>query len=390
MHVTRHDRPAPSASAGDQRPPRPTPSVAFRGRRIPVVLPKRGDPRLKLSAVIMTLQVLGQTLLDFKVSIAQILVTIGFCAVVEVAVTLRREAMLVWPASAMLTGNSVAFILRASGTRHGDWWTLHGIQFFLLAASLSLLSKYLIRFGKGHLFNPSNVGIVWCLLVVGASHVFPQYLWWGPNRLGVALSYAVCLIGAAWILRPIGMVPMATAFLTTFAVLVGLLALAGRSFVAIWHDGPISGLSYWSNVALSPEVLVFVFFMISDPQTAPRSRTGRVVYGASTAALAAALLSFQSTEFGIKLAILSSLTVVCALVPFIERATATRATVGARAPSRRALPAPAWNRVAAALRNPAVVAALIIAVAAPVNTAALAGDEEVLLIERGLAGKNAQ
>lgn len=390
MAVTRDRKPAPPPATPPHGAPKAGPSFTFRGRRIPVVLPKRGDPRLKLSAVIITLQVLGQTLLDFKVSIAQILVTIAFCAVVEVVVTFGREATLVWPASAMLTGNSVAFILRASGTRHGDWWTLHGIQYFLLAASLSLLSKYLIRYGRGHLFNPSNVGIVWCLLVIGANRVFPQYLWWGPNRLGVALSYVVCLLGAAWILRPIRMVPMAVAFLGTFTVLVGLLALAGRSFVAIWHDGPISGLSYWSNVALSPEVLVFVFFMISDPQTAPKSRAGRIIYGASTASIAAALLSFQSTEFGIKLSILSSLTVVCALVPFIERAT-SRAVKGEEAvTARRWFVPPKWRSITAALRNPVIVAALIVSVAAPVNTAALAGNEEILLIEKGLAGKNAQ
>ncbi|HEX2698579.1 MAG TPA: RnfABCDGE type electron transport complex subunit D [Acidimicrobiales bacterium] len=355
------------------------------------MLPKRGDPRLKLSAVIMTLQVLGQTLLDFKLSIAQIVVTIAFCAVVEVVVTLCRESMLVWPASAILTGNSVSFILRASGTRHGDWWTLNGIQYFLLAATLSLLSKYLIRPGDRHLFNPSNVGLVWCLLVIGPSHLFPQYLWWGPNRLGVAASYAVILGGGAWILRPIRMAGMAAAFAGTFALLVGALAVAGRDFVAIWHEGPVRGLSYWYDIALSPEVLVFVFFMISDPQTAPKSRTGRLVYGAGTAAIAAGLLSFQSTEFAIKLSILSSLTVVCALVPFIEaRTRPTPADAGDG--ERRAGQAPArpWRQAVAGLRRPAVAAALIIAVAAPVDTAALAGNDQVVLIEKGLAGKNAQ
>ena len=391
MQFTRDSRPPSPPAEPPKAAPKPGPVTTFRGRRIPVVLPKRGDPRLKLSAVIMTLQLLGQTLLDFKVSIAQIVVTIGFCAAIEAGVTLWRESALVWPASAMLTGNSVAFILRASGTRHGDWWSLHGIHWFLLAAALSLLSKYLIRLGKGHIFNPSNIGIVWCLLVIGANHVFPQYLWWGPNRLGVALAYAVCLLGAAWILRPIGMVPMAAAFLGTFAVLVAVLAVAGGSFVAIWHDGAISGLSYWYNIALSPELLIFVFFMISDPQTAPKQRAGRMIYGASMAAIAAALLSFQSTEFGIKLSILSSLTVVCALVPFIEAATrkATARAEGA--------PAPAivdtvrdWRRVLGPVRTQVLVAALIISVAAPVNTAALAGNEQLLLIEKGLAGKNAQ
>ncbi|MEX2658661.1 MAG: RnfABCDGE type electron transport complex subunit D [Acidimicrobiales bacterium] len=372
-------------------PAREAPSIGVRGRRIPVVLPNRRDPRLKLSVVIMTLQLLGQTVLDFKVSIAQILVTIAFSALVEMVITFRREATLVWPASAMLTGSSVAFILRASGTAHGDWWSLNGIEFFLVAALLSLLSKYLIRPGGRHLFNPSNVGLVWILLVIGPRHVFPQYLWWGPSRVGQALAYVVIFAGAWWILRRVRMVGMAVSFLATFAVLVGILAVGEREFVAIWHDGTISGLSYWANIALSPELLIFVFFMVSDPQTAPKTPLGRVIYGTATAALAAGLLSFQTTEFAIKVSILSSLTVVCALVPLIE-SVVRRLQAQPQPHPVAALSSslPRWRQVTAAARNPVIVAAVVITLAAPIDTAALAGDEEIMLIERGLAGKDAQ
>ena len=379
------------ATALPVAPAREGPSIAVGGRRIPVVLPNRRDPRLKLSVVIMTLQLLGQTVLDFKVSIAQILITIAFSALVEAVITFRREAALVWPASAMLTGSSVAFILRASGTVHGDWWSLNGIHFFLLAALLSLLSKYLIRPGGHHLFNPSNVGLVWTLLVIGPRHVFPQYLWWGPSGVGQALAYIVIFAGAWWILRKVRMVGMAVSFLATFAVLVGILAVGEREFVAIWHDGSISGLSYWTNIALSPELLIFVFFMVSDPQTAPKAPWGRVIYGTATAALAAGLLSFQTTEFAIKLSILSSLTVVCALVPLIE-SVVRRLQAEPEPHPAAALSSslPRLRQMASAARNPVIVAAAVITLAAPINTAALADDQEILLIERGLAGKNAQ
>ncbi len=368
------------------------PTLTWRGEVIPVVLPSPRDPRLKLSAVIMTLHVLGQTLLDFKVSIAQIVVTIAFCALIEAAVTFRNARRLVWPASGILTGSSVVFILRASGTQHGDWWSLNGIEFFLLAGLIALLSKHLIRPQGRHLFNPSNVGIVWCLLVIGPNHVFAQYLWWGPNTLGVVLAYAVIIAGALWILRAVRMIPMAVSFLVTFAVLIGILAAMGNSFIAIWHVGPISGLSYWATIALSPETLVFVFFMMSDPQTAPKAARGRIIYGAATAMVAAALISVQPAEFGIKVAILSSLTVVCALVPLIEAAARRmQVPVVAGGAERRADAVPLATRWAAAVRRPAVLAALIIAVAAPVDTAVLAGNEQVILIERGQAGPlNAQ
>ncbi len=364
--------------------------VSVRGQEIPVVLPNRRDPRLKLSAVVMTLHVLGQTVLDFKISIAQILISMAVCGLIEGVLTFRNTHMLVWPASGILTGSSIALILRASGTVHGDYWSLNGIQFFVLAGIVSLLSKHLIRPTGRHLFNPSNVGIVWCLLVVGPNQVFAQYLWWGPSIVGQVLAYAVILFGAVWVLRVVRMIPMAVSFLVTFAVLIGLFALGGREFIAIWHEGPIGGMEYWVNVALSAEVLVFVCFMISDPQTAPKAPQARVIYGAVVAAVAAALTYPQQTEFGIKVSILSSLVVVCAVVPFLESAVrrwrARKEAVDAPPETERKLAG-----ALTAVRRPAAAAALIIAVAAPIDTALLHDNKQVILIEQGQVGKaNAQ
>jgi hypothetical protein len=368
-------------------PPTGGRAIVVGGRRIPVVLPSRRDPRLRLSAVILALQVLGQTVLGFKLSIAQILVSIGVCAAIDAALIFRSSHVLAWPASGILTGNSVAFILRASGTRHGDWWSLHGVQWFVLACLLSLLSKHLIRPGGRHLFNPSNVGLVWTLLVIGPGLVFPQYLWWGAFGVPVALAFAVILLGGLWVLPSVRMVPMAASFLITLAVLVGLLAAGGRSFVAIWHNGPLTGTQYWANICLSPELLVFAFFMMSDPQTAPRAARARVVYGAATAAIAAGLLAFQTTEFGIKLAILSSLTLTCALAPQMEKLMRRKESglpVPEPGPARQ--PGAATWRLRRAAANPVAIAILIIVVAAPVATLRLIGNNEIVVIERGLTG----
>ena len=49
----------------------------IRGRPYPVLLPKLGDPRLHLAAVIISLQVIGQIGFHFELSIAQILLAIG-------------------------------------------------------------------------------------------------------------------------------------------------------------------------------------------------------------------------------------------------------------------------------------------------------------------------
>ena len=42
---------------------------------------------------------------------------------------------------------------------------------------------------------------------------------------------------------------------------------------AAWHVGPIEGAEFWWLLVSSPEILVFLFFMITDPRTIPASRT---------------------------------------------------------------------------------------------------------------------
>ncbi|MDQ3631555.1 MAG: RnfABCDGE type electron transport complex subunit D [Actinomycetota bacterium] len=381
--------PLPSPPAAGDSEPAAGPHLKLGGRRIPVILPRRGDPRLKISAVIVALQVLGQTALGFKLSIAQILVTIGVCAVVDTGVTLKRQGVLAWPASALLTGNSIAFILRASGTEHGDWWSLNGIEYFVLAALVSLLVKYLVRPGGRHRFNPSNIGIIWVLLVIGPVHVFPQYLYWGPLGAPVVAALAVIVLGAIWVLRAVRMLPMAVAFLVPFAALIAVFAAGGQSFVTIWSEGPVSGFEYWLRICASPELLVFVCFMMSDPATAARTPVGRIIYGAATAAVAAGLVYFQPTEFGIKVAILASLTVVCALVPLIE--FAARRLRQRSEPSEAPGPPSSWRTFGAGAFRPTSIAVILIAVTAVAGTAALAQNRDLVFIERGLTGpRNAQ
>jgi hypothetical protein len=363
---------------------RVAPELRLGGRRIPVVPPRWGDPRLKLAAVLLTVQVLGQTVLDFNLSIAQILVTIGVSAAIETGVALWRQGVLAWPASAMLTGNSVALLLRTSGTEHGDWWSLNGIEYFVLAAVLSLAVKYVVRSGGRHLFNPSNVGLVWTFVVVGPVAVYPQWLYWGPVGGGVALAAAVILAGAIWVLRPMGMLPMTLSFLATLAVLIGVLATAGHGFFAIWHSGPVTGLFYWATIVLSPETLIFVFFMMSDPQTAPKTRSGRTAFGVLTALVATALIALQPTEYGVKLGLLASLTVMSALVPLLDR-VAHRNQVGRSIAARSSASPSALLRCLAAA-SPVVIAVTVITVGALTYTVTLAFDEQLLLLEQGAFG----
>src|SRR3954469_25962056 len=138
------------------------PPLVIGPRRSPGLLPRLSAPRLHLAAVIVSLQVLGQVAFDFRLSIAQILVALLTCALLEVAIAFRRHHVLMWPASALITGNGVAFILRVPGTHHGDWWSLRGAWIYAATAAVALLSKHLVSLRGSHVFNPSNIGLVLC------------------------------------------------------------------------------------------------------------------------------------------------------------------------------------------------------------------------------------
>lgn len=371
--------------------PKKRPEVTIRGRQVPVILPKWSDPRLKLSATIWAITILGLTILRFQVSIPQIAVTVLLCGLTEMVLSYRRDHVLIWPASSLQTGISVAFIFRVAGTEHGDLWSVRGIWYFVLVAVLSMVPKYVLRHNNRHIFNPSNIGLAWVLLLIGPSHVFSEHLWWAPLGPRILIAMAVIFGGAYWVLRQVKMIPLAVTFLATFFAWIGVFALFGRTYYATWHHGPVGGSFYWVTIALSPELLIFVFFMITDPQTAPKSHPGRLIYAAATATVAALLILVQSTEFGIKVAILSSLVGTCALVPLID-------ALGRRIQDRRAgviapvrAPAvPFGRRVVTMLRNPVLATVLIIGVAAPVNTALLGRDKKVQLIERGLTTRKVQ
>src|SRR5207237_4096723 len=145
----------------------PRRSLRLGRRRYPVVGPDVRDPRVHVASVLVSIQVLGQTLLHFDISLPQILIAVATCALIELVITLSRHKVIAWPASALLTGNGVAIVLRVPGTQHGDWWSLRGGWIFAAVAAVSLLSKYLIRVDGRPLFNPSNFGLVLCFLVLG-------------------------------------------------------------------------------------------------------------------------------------------------------------------------------------------------------------------------------
>ncbi|HET7028357.1 MAG TPA: hypothetical protein VFI28_11755 [Candidatus Limnocylindrales bacterium] len=302
-----------------RRPPAPSVLLRIGARPVPVFLPSVRDPRLHVAAVIITIHVLGQVGLGFRVSVPQILAAILTCAVLEIAITFRQNGALVWPASAMLTGSGVALILRVVGTPAGDHWTTFALPLYAGVAGLSLLSKYVIRHRGSHVFNPSNIGLVVTFALLGTSRVEPLDFWWAPLDGWMIAAYAVILVGGLLITRRLHLLALAASFWLTLAAGTALLAGSGHCMTASWAFAPVCDGQYWRVIVTSPEVLVFLFFMITDPKTVPAGRVGRVAFGVLVGLACSLLMAPQTDEFGAKVALLAGLVVVCAARPLIER-----------------------------------------------------------------------
>src|ERR1700694_4178427 len=285
------------------------------GRDYPVLLPSIRDPRLHVAAVLLALQLLGQTVLDFRLSVAQILICLAAGALIEFTVAFFKDKVIMWPASGLLTGNSTAFILRVPGTFHGQWWSTRGIWIFVGVVAVSMASKYLIRWKGRHIFNPSNLGLVLAFVVLGPQYTEPQDLWWIPMGPWMIATYAILIGGGlliGWELRLLG---LELGFMAAFALFVAL-ALSqapDHCLVASWHATPICGRDLWTTLVTSPEILIFALFMIPDPRTVPDGPVARIVFGVFVALLAVLLLGPTTLEFWTKTAILASLVIACAL-----------------------------------------------------------------------------
>jgi Na+-translocating ferredoxin:NAD+ oxidoreductase RnfD subunit len=148
-----------------------------------------------------------------------------------------------------------------------------------------------------HVFNPTNFAIV-VLLLTGQAWVSPGQ-WGSAAFFGFLLA---CLGGI--VVNRAARSDVTLAFLAAYAGL-----LFARS---LWLGEPMTiPIHRLQNGAL----LIFAFFMISDPRTTPDRRSGRVLF-ALLVALGAAFVQFRLFRTN---GLLWSLALFAPTVPLIDR-----------------------------------------------------------------------
>lgn len=130
------------------------------------------------------------------------------------------------------------------------------------AAILAIGSKFLIRYKGKHLFNPANFGIM-IVILLGAP------AWISPGQWGSTPMLLLFFTGAAlMVLLRVGRIDTSLTFLLTLIALE-----VGRSvFYLGW------GTDVVAHKFMNGSLLLFAFFMITDPRTTPNSRKGRIIW----------------------------------------------------------------------------------------------------------------
>jgi len=171
-----------------------------------------------------------------------------------------------WGFSVLISAMSLCLLLKT-----GFWYIS------LLAALLTVISKYFFRVNKKHIFNPSAFGIVATILLTKDAWLSPGQ--WGSNAV---IFFGVITLGTIVVTR-VQKLDVSLAFLFTF---VGLL---------YWRQVYVLGwpMDYFIHSVSTGSLLLFTFFMISDPRTSPNHPIARILWAVMIAVIAFYLAAFK-------------------------------------------------------------------------------------------------
>jgi Na+-transporting NADH:ubiquinone oxidoreductase subunit NqrB len=245
------------------------------------------DARVFQILFLASLLSLGVLARDFSLRPEQMALTfmaaLATQAVFMQTLGLRHRCVL----SAVVTAFGLSILLRA------DSLWVHP-----LAAALAIGAKFVVRVGGKHLYNPANLG------VVAATTLLPG-AWISPGQWGNDLAFALLFVAlGSTVVARARRVDIAWVFLGAWLGLVAMrVALLGQPW-AVWVHQLGSGA-----------LLLFAFFMISDPMTIPNDSRGRILYAILVACIAYAwaFVAFRPN------ALPWALFIATPLVPWIDR-----------------------------------------------------------------------
>ncbi len=243
------------------------------------------DPRYWQIASLSGLLVYGIVVLRFDLTPWRVAGILGAALVTQWICSRAAHLRFEWR-SAAISGLSLSLLLRSNS-----------LLLLMAAAAIAVSSKFLIRRNGKHVFNPTNLAIV--VMMVATPRVWVSSGQWGSAAF---FGFLIACAGMLVVYRS------ERSDVTLAFLLFWVAILFGRS---LWLGDPLTIPFYrLGNGAL----LIFAFFMISDPKTTPDARAGRILF----AALVAAGAWFVQFRLFRPNALLWSLAVCALAVPLID------------------------------------------------------------------------
>lgn len=201
------------------------------------------------------------------------MISIGGCIIFQYAAESFKAKKLLspgtfnhWGFSVLISAMSLCLLLKVN-----HWYTS------LFAAFITVASKYIFRVRKKHIFNPSAIGIVAAIYFTGDAWLSPGQ--WGSNTV---ILFGAVTLGTIVVTR-VQKLDVSLAFLVTF---VGLLWWR-QIYVLGWP------VDYFMHSVSTGSLLLFTFFMISDPRTAPNHPFARILWAVLIAGISFYLTAFK-------------------------------------------------------------------------------------------------
>jgi enediyne biosynthesis protein E5 len=206
------------------------------------------DNRYLAPIFITCILLAGHSSFGILESYQKTLLAIGTSIVLELVLGRIFFRKWVHPASAYITGISVGILIRSPA-----FWP------YAVCSAISITSKYVLRIKSRHIGNPSNFGIS-VMLFLAADAVASLSIQWG-NYLWPMLVIWVLGSIIIWRLRRFHITGIYVVSFIAFAFLRS--SMTGSPWQS--EISPITG----------PMYQLFIFFMITDPKTTVRSKSGQ-------------------------------------------------------------------------------------------------------------------
>lgn len=248
------------------------------------------DPRFFQIVFLSLFLLFGLTILHWEYSLIPLLSIFAMVIALQAGAIYHFKIDKSSIQSALISGLGLALLLKANET-----------STYILAATLSIASKFIIRYKGKHIFNPVNFGIITSILISNDA-------WISPGQWGNEAMYLFGIGIFSWlVLLKVNQLVNSIAFL-------GSLFIINFIYLHLYLEWP---MDFVLHKFTSGSLLLFSFFMITDPRTTPNHTFSKIIW-----AISIAIISFILTQFyHINSSPFWVLFIVSPLTPFIDSLT---------------------------------------------------------------------